>query len=211
MSWLRRCTLLWITLVLVLPATANQQPRILLLGDSISAAYGMAPEEGWASLWQQRLTAAGLPHRLENASISGNTSGDGLARLPRLLQQHQPQWVIIELGGNDGLRGYPLKTIRHNLQQLIALSRGAGAQVALIGMAIPPSYGKRYSEQFRALFSQLAAEQQVLLIPNFLDAVARDPLLMQEDGIHPTAAAQPQLSAQLEQQLQPLLGAPGSQ
>ena len=209
MSWLRRCTLLWITLLLVLPAAASQPPRIVVLGDSISAAYGMAPEAGWVSLWQPRLASAGLPHQLINASISGNTSGDGLARLPRLLQEHQPQWVIIELGGNDGLRGYPLKTIRHNLQQLISLSRAAGAQVALIGMAIPPSYGKRYSEQFRALFSQLATEQQVQLIPGFLDDIARDPLLMQDDGIHPTAAAQPQLSAQLEQQLQPLLTVPG--
>ncbi len=207
----RRCLLFCLTLLWLLPASADQPPRLLLLGDSISAAYGMAPEQGWASLWQQQLIAAGLPHRLINASISGNTTGDGLARLPQLLKEHQPQWVIIELGGNDGLRGYPLKTIHHNMQQMIHLSRAAGARVALIGMNIPPSYGKRYSEQFHALFGQIAAEQQLLLIPDFLAEIAREPLLMQEDGIHPTATAQPRLSAQLEQQLQPLLSIEGGQ
>lgn len=201
---LRTLAIFWITLLLAQPLRAADQV-LLVLGDSISAGYGLNPEQSWVTLLQQRLSAKGFGYRVVNASISGNTSGDGLGRLPALLASHRPALVIVELGGNDGLRGYPIKTLRHNLSQLITLSREAGAKVLLAGIEIPPNYGKRYSDQFRASFSDVASATDTPLVPFILDGIGTDPELMQRDGIHPTAEAQPKLLDNIWPTLQPLL------
>ncbi|WP_372860702.1 arylesterase [Spongiibacter sp.] len=179
--------------------------NILLLGDSLSAGYGIDPDRGWATQLSNEL---GERYRLINASISGETTAGGLQRLPVLLAQTSPKIVIIELGGNDGLRGYPLASIRNNLKQLITLSGNSGADILLLGMRIPPNYGRRYSEGFAALYRELAEEHGVTLLPFFLDGVAGNPSLMQADGIHPNAQAQPQLARAVSNTLTPLLQAP---
>ena len=165
-------------------------PHILVLGDSLSAGYGIALEEGWVALFEQQLRSQ-RDIRLTNASVSGETSSGGLTRLPKLLARHQPTVVILELGGNDGLQGQPLKLLRANLQAMIDLCLAANAKVILAGMQIPPNYGARYANQFKALYPELAAKNQVLLIPFLLEGVAGHPHLIQQDGIHPTAEAQP--------------------
>lgn len=163
---------------------------LLVLGDSISAGYGIEVQQGWVNLLQQSL---GAKHRVINGSVSGHTTADGLARLPLLLQQHTPDIVIVELGGNDGLRGYPLIGLQKNLGKIIQASQQAGAQVLLIGMQIPPNYGKRYSEQFQNSYPAIASQYKVKLLPLFLESVALKPGYIQDDGIHPSAIAQPEL------------------
>lgn len=180
-------------LLLALPALARADPVILVIGDSISAGFGIPVQQGWVALLQQEVKKDVPQAQVVNASISGDTTVGGLNRLPALLQQHQPDLTIIELGGNDGLRGMPLQRIRGNLQRMIALSRQAGSDVLLLGMQIPPNYGARYSEGFRTLFTSLAEQENTLLVPFLLDGVATRPELMQADGIHPQAAAQPQM------------------
>lgn len=180
-------------LLLALPALARADPVILVVGDSISAGFGIPVQQGWVALLQQEVKKDVPQAQVVNASISGDTTVGGLNRLPALLQQHQPDLTIIELGGNDGLRGMPLQRIRGNLQRMIALSRQAGSDVLLLGMQIPPNYGARYSEGFRTLFTSLAEQENTLLVPFLLDGVATRPELMQADGIHPQAAAQPQM------------------
>ncbi|MEZ5498010.1 MAG: arylesterase [Steroidobacteraceae bacterium] len=160
------------------------------MGDSISAAYGIAAEQGWVSLLQARLRTQGYGYRVVNASVSGETTEGGRNRLPRALQRHRPAIVIIELGGNDGLRGLPLDTTRANLAQMIKLSRRAGARVVLLGMRLPPNYGEEYGNAFAALYAELAQSPDVELVPFFLDGVALEPGMMQPDGLHPGAAAQ---------------------
>jgi acyl-CoA thioesterase-1 len=189
------------------PAQAAPQPTLLIVGDSISAAYGMEPRQGWVTLLQEQLQANPATRGIAvvNASISGETSSGGLQRLPALLQKHQPQWLILELGGNDGLRGYPLPQLRNNLQAMIDMGRAQGSQMILVGMQIPPNYGARYSNQFAEMYPQLAAAYQLPLVPQWLQPLAARPDLLQADGIHPTAAAQPQLLAAVWEQLQPLL------
>lgn len=178
---------------------AHNTHNILILGDSISAAYGMDPQLGWVSLLQERITTDNdindeqYSYKVINASVSGNTTGDGLSRLPKLLEVYQPSIVIIELGGNDGLRGYPVKLMAKNLQRMIDLSQANNAQVVLAGIEIPPNYGQRYTEAFRNTFQQVAANNTVRFIPFILQDIATDPALMQDDGIHPTAEAQTQL------------------
>ena len=176
-----------------------------MLGDSLSAAYGIRLEQGWVALLQGRLKAKGYGHRVVNASASGETSGGALARLPRALERHRPSVVIIELGGNDGLRGLPLAEVRGNFESLIRLSREAGASVLLIGMRIPPNYGPAYTRDFHELYGDLARKHQLPLVPFFLDGIALDDSLMLEDGLHPNAAAQPKLLDQVWPQLKPLL------
>ena len=183
------------------PAAA---PKILVLGDSISAGYGLAANEGWVSLLQNRLKAQGYGYRVVNASVTGETTTGGLARLPRALSLHQPAIVIIELGGNDGLRGLPLGTSRANLQKMIDLSREAGAAV-LLGMKIPPNYGPRYANEFETLYAELARRNKVAFEPFFLDKIALADGMMQDDGIHPTAKAQPTMLETLWPRLRPLL------
>jgi len=182
-----------------------QTAKLLVLGDSLSAGYGIAEAQGWVQLLRNRLQEQQLDITVINASVSGETSSGGNARLGKLLDLHQPSLVIVELGGNDGLRGYPINSLKQQLQQSIEKSQKMGAQVLLLGMQIPPNYGKRYTELFRKGYEQLAQSNQVALVPFFLDGVATDPNLMQTDGIHPTAAGQPQLLDNIWPQLKALL------
>lgn len=200
--WLRLC-LFWV--VLLAPrAFAAPAPRILVLGDSLSAGYGLQLEQGWVSLLERRL-AEKFPHQVINASVSGETTGGGLARLPALLQTHQPGLVIVELGGNDGLRGHPLNIVRRQLADIVEKSRASGARVLLIGMRIPPNYGPRYTEQFHTTYVQLAEQYQLPMVDFFLEGVALQPGLMQQDGIHPTAEAQGKMLDNVWPVLLPLL------
>ncbi|MEE8339916.1 MAG: arylesterase [Xanthomonadales bacterium] len=177
--------------LLPLGALAGDSPVIVILGDSISAAYNMETGQSWPSLLQERLDNNGYTHRVFNSSISGDTTQGGLSRLPRLLERHHPAVVIIELGGNDGLRGVPIDVTRANLAAMIESSQGAGATVLLAEMRIPPNYGMTYTEQFNGNYALLKEKYNVLLIPFLLEHVALEPGLMQADGIHPNADAQP--------------------
>ncbi|MBU1310120.1 MAG: arylesterase [Gammaproteobacteria bacterium] len=163
--------------------------KLLILGDSLSAAYGMQQHEGWAHLLQQN-----THWQLINASISGETTAGGLARLPALLTQHKPDAVLIELGGNDGLRGFPVATAKSNLNEIISLVKQHNATPVLMQIRIPPNYGPRYVQQFSAIYPQLAEQQQVTLWPFFMDNIATNSELMLPDGIHPNQAAQPLIS-----------------
>jgi len=166
---------------------------LLVMGDSLSAAYGIEEQEGWVSLLSDRIGDMGLPWSVVNASVSGETTGGGLARLPRLLDTHDPDVVILQLGGNDGLRGLPVPAIRGNLEEMITLSRDAGAEVLLAGIQIPPNYGPRYTEPFFAQYRELADEHDLPLLEFLLEGIAENRRLMQSDGIHPTAEAQPMI------------------
>lgn len=180
----------------------NPGRSILVIGDSLSAGYGIAQRDSWVSLLSDRLQAEGYGYAVVNASITGDTTTGGLTRLKRALPEHRPAVVIIELGGNDGLRGTPINVIRRNLGQMIELARDAGARVILAGMQIPPNYGSRYTSAFRDLYFELADEYGVALIKFFLAGVALDDSLFQEDGIHPRAEAQPLLLDNVWQVLQ---------
>ena len=192
-------------LVLAAPAAPAAQPVVLIVGDSLSAGYGLAIHENWPSLLQTRLAATSYPHRVVNASISGDTTSGGLARLPRALERHAPSIVLIGLGGNDGLRAIPIPEFRRNLARMIQLSQQAGATVLLAGVHIPPNYGPEYTQAFHAVYHELAQEYGTGLVPFILEDVALDPELMQADGIHPTAAAQPVIVDNVWPALQPLL------
>lgn len=183
-------------------ASERQAARVVVLGDSISAAYGMALEQGWVSLLAERLSGAKASEHFVNASISGDTTAGGLRRLPALLESHRPEVLIVELGGNDGLRGYPTTKLRDNLTAMAELGRAAGARVLILPMEIPPNYGPRYTRAFRASFREAAEASGAELGPFLLDGIATNPELMQADGIHPTAAAQ-ELIADL---LEPVIG-----
>jgi acyl-CoA thioesterase-1 len=178
---------------------------ILILGDSLSAAYGMEIGEAWPSLLQQRLDENGHTYRVFNSSIAGDTTQSGLTRLPRLLERHRPDIVILELGGNDGLRGLPLAVTRSNLAGMIEQSRAAGARVLLAEMRIPPNYGRSYAEKFNGTYAELSAEYDVVLLPFLLQEIALEPGLMMGDGIHPTAAAQAVILDAVWAELEPLL------
>ena len=204
----------WVTLILIAcgawsgtmpPAHANPAATLLVLGDSISAAYGIQREQGWVTQLESRLETREPAWRVVNASISGETTGGGLARLPAALAAHDPDLVVIELGGNDALRGYPLERIRDNLDALVRLVLEAGRDVLLVGMEIPPNYGPRYTAGFAGLFKEVAETHQVALVPFLLEQVALSPGLMQADGIHPTAEAQALLLDTLWPHLEPLL------
>ena len=166
------------------------QKNILIVGDSISAAYGMSLEEGWVALLARRLEQKHPDYAVVNASISGETSAGAATRLPALLETHQPSVVVLELGGNDGLSGYPIKRFRENMNRMLSQSRESGAALLLLGMEIPPNYGARYTELFRSSYSTLAEDNGAALVPFLLDGVATHPELMQADRIHPAPAAQ---------------------
>jgi acyl-CoA thioesterase-1 len=178
---------------------------LLVVGDSISAAFGLDSRQGWVALLEKRLQEEGFDHAVVNASISGDTSAGGAARLSALLAEHQPELVIIELGGNDGLRGQPPAQLQQNLASMIDQSQAAGARVLLLGMRLPPNYGARYTQAFAQVFADLAQDKQVPLVPFFLEGVGGVPAMMQADGIHPTAAAQPLLLDNVWPTLKPLL------
>ena len=190
-------------------SAATPVPRtIVVLGDSLSAGYGIKVQEGWVNLLAQPLAAEGYGYSVINASVSGETTQGGVSRLPRVLETHKPAIVIVELGANDGLRGLPLATSRVNLQRTIELAGAAHARVVLVGMVIPPNYGPRYGQEFRDMFAELAKQYRVGFVPFFLDKVALEPALMQNDGLHPNAKGQPQLLENLWPKLKPLLVAP---
>ncbi|GAB1256583.1 arylesterase [Aurantivibrio plasticivorans] len=186
------CLGLLIALTTLAASGTTYAKTVLVIGDSISAGYGVELKDGWVNLLRERLNQQG-EYTVINASISGNTTSMGLARTPGLLRKHQPDIVIIELGGNDGLQGHPLKVLHKNLSKITELSQAAGADVLLVGIQIPPNYGSRYTEEFFGTFPKVAEEHQVPLVPFILDEVAIYPELMQRDGIHPTADAQPKL------------------
>lgn len=181
-----------ILFVFVAEATTGK-PTVLVVGDSLSAGYGMSEQESWVSLLRDRLAAEGYGYDVVNASLTGDTTGSGLKRLPRTLALHRPAVVVIELGGNDGLRGTPIRVMRDNLAEMIELSRTAGAEVILAGMQIPTNYGSSYTQAFTAVYPELARRYRVELVEFFLERVALDLDLIQADGIHPTAEAQPLL------------------
>ena len=189
-------------------AASEAQRTVVVLGDSLSAGYGIKIHEGWVNLLARRLESEGYGYRVVNASVSGETTQGGLARLPRALATHKPSIVVVELGGNDGLRGLPLATSRENLRKIIEKSAAANARVVLVGMVIPPNYGPRYGQQFRDMFATLAKQYSVAFVPFFLDQVALKPELMQADGLHPNAQGQPQMLENLWPKLKPLLVAP---
>lgn len=178
-----------------------------MLGDSLSAGYNMEVAEGWVQLLQRRITEQGYGHTVVNASMSGETTSGGLNRLPRALEKHQPAVVVVELGGNDGLRALPLALIRSNLEQIIGLSQGAGAQVVLVGIRIPPNYGEAYGEGFYRIYAELAEQHGLFLVPFALDGIALEDGMMQADGIHPEARAQPRLLENLWPAIQQALDA----
>lgn len=184
---------------------AGPPPTILVFGDSISAAYGIKVEEGWVSLLERRLASQGYGYHVVNASVSGETTAGGLARLPRALELHRPSILILELGGNDGLRGLPLDEVRANLDSMIRKARAAEARVVLAAMRIPPNYGTAYTEKFHALYADLSLQYDLPLIPFLLDGVALDATLMQADGLHPNARAQTVLLDHIWSRLRPLL------
>jgi len=192
-------------LFLVHDAGAAPAPSILIVGDSLSAGYGIELRDGWVSLLQQRLTRQGYPHTVVNASISGDTTAGGRARLPDALKRHRPQIVILELGGNDGLRGLSLRETRANFDAMIKAAQSAGAQVLLVGIHLPPNYGPEYTGKFHATYHDLARVHNTALVPFLLEGVALTPGLMQPDGIHPRAAAQPRLLDNVWPYLEPLL------
>jgi len=207
LSALARCGAIALTLLLIglQGASAAQNRIILSFGDSLSAAYGLQPDQGWVALLQQRLRDQGYEYQIINASVSGETSSGGQERLPHLLAAHHPAVVLLELGANDGLRGLPLQTVHDNLAHMIALSKASGAKVLLLGIRLPPNYGFRYGNGFADLYSELAQQQQVPWVPFLLEGVALDPALMQADGLHPVAAGEPRVLDTVWTALLPLL------
>lgn len=197
--------LFWLLACLVLPGAAAAR-TILVMGDSLSAAYGVETEIAWVNLLRERLEEHDHEQwQVVNASISGETTDGGARRLPALLDKHQPDIVIIELGGNDGLRGFQPPVIRDNLSAMIEASQQAGARVLLVGMQIPPNYGASYTRLFTEMYPNLSDQYDTALVPFFLDGIYNGDGLMQDDGIHPTSEAQPLLLENVWPHLQPLL------
>lgn len=207
---LGKLKLLGISLVLLLAISvgiyrvvAQEPPVVVVLGDSLSAAYGIAAEEGWVALLAARLAAKKYPHRVINESISGDTTANGLSRLRSIIARHRLAVLVVELGANDGLRGYPIAQMKRNLQEIILVGKQAGAQVLLIGITIPNNYGKRYREAFEAVYRELAQTEAVSLVPSLVGGVPLEEDYFQEDYLHPSALAQPKM---LENVWQGLVG-----
>ena len=202
---MRRILALWALLLMGVSARA-EMPLILVFGDSISAGYGLPHvDEGWVELLKTRLRAQGYGYQVVNASVSGETTAGGLARLPRALDLHHPKIVVLELGSNDGLRALPIAQMRANLSQMIDLSMSAGAQVLLLGMRMPPNYGPEFTAKFQEVYSDLAREKKLAWVPFLLDGIALTPELLQGDDMHPNAQGQPILLSNAWRGLAPLL------
>jgi acyl-CoA thioesterase I len=190
------------------PSTAaapRSSPTILVFGDSLSAGYGLAQDEGWVVLLSRRLAERHLDFAVSNASISGETTSGGLARIDEALDRVKPAIVVVELGANDGLRGFALEATRHNLETIVARSQAAHAKVVIVGMQIPPNYGKSYADRFAALFGEVAAKYHTTLAPFLFAGFAEQKNLFQPDGVHPLAVAQPRLLDNVWPALEPLL------
>jgi len=189
------------------PAAANDRPHatILVLGDSLSSAYGINTDEGWVALMRKQINQQNPGYDIVNASVSGDTTRTGLSRVSSALQQHKPSVVIIALGGNDGLRGLAFSEIENSLTNIISRCKQTGARVLLVGVRLPTNYGPEYNDAFAALYRRLAEEQQVALVPQMLKQVAGNPGLLQEDGIHPKASAQKMIMDNIWTGLKPLL------
>jgi acyl-CoA thioesterase-1 len=197
----------WFLCFLFLAAPAFAEGPVLVLGDSLSAAFHIDPKAGWVTLLAQRLKAQSPPVEVVNASISGETSSGGLSRVPALLAQHKPRVVVLELGANDGLRGLPVEEIRKNLDAIIKTCRDAGAKVVLLGIELPLNYGPQYRTALREMYRDAAREFNVSLVPFLLDGVALDPKLMQDDGMHPLAAGEPKVLENVWPTLRTAIGA----
>ncbi len=195
--------------LLILPAAASLSAgpaaKILVVGDSLSAAYGIDKRRGWVALLQQRLADNGTASEVTNASITGDTTRGGLARLPAALERARPDILVIALGGNDGLRGFAPQQTYANLARMVDLGRAAGANVLLLGVKLPANYGRAFGEKFHRVYLDLATDKQVALVPFFLEGVAETRALMQADGIHPSAEAQPRILDNVWVALEPLL------
>ncbi|MFM5087777.1 arylesterase [Aeromonas media] len=185
--------------------SSAQAQTLLVLGDSLSAGYQMPAEQSWPALLNEKWQQQGGEHKLINASISGETTQGGLARLPALLEEHKPDWVLIELGGNDGLRGFAPAITRANLTKMVALAKASQTKTVLTQIQLPRNYGARYLQQFEQIFPELAQANGLPLMPFFLDDIVLRPELMMNDGIHPTAAAQPQIRDRVARFIEPLL------
>ena len=199
-------------LIMLPAATVDAQPRssapvVLVFGDSLSAGYGIRVDQGWVNLLAQKIEQEGYGFRVVNASVSGETSAGGLARLPRALSLQQPRIVLLELGANDGLRGLPLEQTRDNLERMITLLRGQHVAVLLLGLRLPPNYGERYTGGFMSMYQGLADRQHIALLPFLLENVALTPGLMQPDGLHPNEKGQPLLLDNVWPRLVPMLRA----
>ncbi|MEP5323865.1 arylesterase [Marinobacter alexandrii] len=191
--YLRAPILVGLLLIAISNVALAKENTVLILGDSISAAYGMSLEEGWVALLARQIAETHPQHRVINASISGETTVGAPNRVDRLLEEHEPSVVVIELGGNDGLRGFPVSQLRENLEQLAQRSNQAGAQVVMVSIQIPPNYGTRYTTSFHESYALTAENRDSILTPFILDGIATNPDLMQADGIHPKAEAQPDM------------------
>ena len=202
MNQLWRCCLI---LLVFAGNAAAEVPTILVLGDSISAAYGINTNQGWVALLQKELQEKAYNYRVINASVSGDTTRTGLNRLPAALSQHKPDILIAALGGNDGLRGLPFSEIENSLSQIIQLGRNNHARVLLVGVRLPPNYGEAYTRQFADLYLNIAKKYNVSVVPRLLDNVAEHRQLLQEDGVHPTAEGQAQIMRNVWVELEPML------
>lgn len=199
-------TRLFVVLTLILGCAVHaEEPAILVLGDSLSAAYGIPVERGWVNLLDQRIRTQGYKYRVVNASISGETSQGGFTRFSGLLERHAPAIVIVELGANDGLRGYPLSILARNLGAMVELATAAGAEFVLVGMQLPVNYGAAYSRAFGQVFTDQGNRGEVSLVPFLLDGFAEELNFFQSDGFHPTAEAQPFMLDNVWEVLVPLL------
>ena len=186
-------------------STEEATNTLLVYGDSLSAAYGIQEAQGWVALLESRLNEEDWPYKLINGSVSGETTTGGLERLPAMLSTYQPDLVILELGGNDGLRGLPLETLKANLKKMISLIKAAGGEVLLTGIQIPPNYGPRYTEPFFSLYTEISEEDSLALVPFLIDGIPQQPELMQNDGIHPKAEAQIMILDNVWPYLEPML------
>jgi acyl-CoA thioesterase-1 len=188
----------------------SEPSSILILGDSLSASFGMKENQGWVHQLNQKLVKQNAPYTLVNASISGETTAGGLTRLPRILANQNIDYLLIELGGNDGLRGFPPSLIKNNLLQIIQLAQKKNIKVLLMDIKIPPNYGPRYNKLFNQTFTEVASLSEISLLPFFIESIALQPGLMQQDGIHPNIKAQPLIVAFMKQQLDSLITLPSN-
>lgn len=203
----RRIPLLLVLLFLLATApVAAAETVVMALGDSLSAAYGIDRGAGWVSLLAERLDRQGYEARVVNASVTGDTTQGGLSRLPAALERHRPDVLLVELGGNDGLRGVLLRETRRNLSEIVEMAQERGIRVLMLGVRLPPNYGPVFTERFQLMYREVAEKHDVPLVPRLLDGVATNPALMQDDGIHPTAEAQPIILDNVWPKLEPLLG-----